>query len=169
MVWMTEGKRLVSPECHLGKPSTCDPHADGRRNPKGLLMPFPLMPVDSKTCPSYPQLTFGYDNSFSGETECDMLHLHGGENCVSSAICTHSDFKSCSSSCGRWLLSQCFVLSTEQQPYMSAAAHCQDLESKNFQTYCRQTVQLTFDFHCAAVSAVRYEEKCRSLHCDILG
>lgn len=79
---MTEEKRLVSPEGYLGKLPTRALHADRRRNPKGPLMPFPVMPVDSKTWPSYPQLTFVYDNSFCGETEGDMVHLHGGKNCV---------------------------------------------------------------------------------------
>lgn len=77
---MTEGKKLVSPEGYLGKPPTCVPHTDGRRNPKGN--PCPSMPVDSKTCLSYSQLTFGYYNSFCGDTKCDTMHSQGGENCV---------------------------------------------------------------------------------------
>lgn len=148
MVWMTEGKRLVSPEGYLGTPPTCAPHAGRRRNPKGLLMPFPVMPVDSKTCPSYLQVSFGYDNSFYGETEGDVMQLQGGENCVllplahtvTSETAVTGVADGCFLSPLGWALQNCHMRLLQLT--------VRDMESKNFQAYCRQTVQPALDFHC---------------------
>lgn len=123
---------MVSPEGYLGKLPTCVLHADKRRNPKGPLIPFPVMPVHSRTCPSYPQLTFVYDNSFCGETEGDMVHLQGGENCVLLPFAHTQWLQKCSYRCGRCLLPQHFVLSTEEQSCKTAVALCQGSGKQKF-------------------------------------
>lgn len=139
---MIEGKRLVSPECYLGKPPTCVPHADGRRIPKGL------MPMDSKTCLSNPQFTFGYYNSFCGEIECDMVHSQGGENCALLPFAHTGASKAAVTGVadGCFLSTLCWALRNSHIRVLDLTVR--DLESKNFQASCQQTVQLALDFHC---------------------
>lgn len=146
MVWMTEGKRLVSPEDYLGKPPTPVPYANGRRNPKALLIPFSVTPVDSRTCPSYPQLTSGY-NSFCEETEGDVVQLQGGENCVLPfAHTVASETAATGVAEGCFLSTSCWALRNSHMILLHLTVR--DPESKNFQVYCWQTVQLALDFHC---------------------
>lgn len=170
MVWMRERKRFVSPEGSLGNPPSYAPHADRRRNPKGLLNSWRLFLSrlwTARHAHHIHSLLLDMIIHFVGRLKATCALTERG-NCVLLPF-AHTV---ASETAVTGVEDGCFPSALRWAPRNSHVRLLQltvrDLESKSFQVYCRQKSNLPWIFIVTVVPAVRCEEKGRASQCDIL-